>query len=272
MFPVDQSLQRVSVTVVDDSPTVCRAIESTLSARGAKVTSYSCGLEALKSLPTVRPDLVLCDILLPDIKGFEVCSTIRRTPRLQDCLVVLISGVVDEQVHERARSAGAVGLLAKPFTDGQLISVVQRVLDRHLQPAPGRDVAPPIDPESFLGRLIQELKTIDGFEHGLLFDGKRGPRRFGHAASVPADLLENEASQILALCGRLVDRLDHRGTVDVLLETPTGTMLIDPIGPEGLLIASFESSFALGRARLAMRRYRSRVEGSRSTSNMSTTT
>lgn len=261
MSGAEQPLQQVSVTVIDDSPTVCRAIESTLSSRGAKVTSYSCGLEALKSLPTVQPDLVLCDILLPDIKGFEVCNTIRRTPRLRQCLVILISGVVDDQVHRSARQAGAVGLLAKPFTDGQLVSVVQRILDRHLRPVSRHEPTPLGDPGPALGELVQELKAIDGFEHGVVFDGTGGPRQFGQMAPTPSDLLESGANQILALCGQLVGRLGHAGTVDVLLETPTGTLLIDPIGDEGLLIASFESSFALGRARLAMRRYRKRVKG-----------
>ncbi|MGD2114395.1 MAG: response regulator [Acidobacteriota bacterium] len=267
----EPTLQRISVTVIDDSPTVCRAIESTLSSRGAKVTSHACGLEALKSLPTVRPDLVLCDILLPDIKGFEVCSTIRRTPALRECLVVLISGVVDEEVHLLARSAGAVGLLAKPFTDAQLISVVRRVLERHLRPGSERRPTPGVEPESPLGRLIRELRAIDGFEHGLLFTGNGDPTRFGQTVDGSTDLLEDEANQVLALCSRLADRLDHEGMVDLLLETPTGTVLVDPVGSEGLLIASFESSFALGRMRLALRRYRSRVERAGSPANRSIT-
>lgn len=256
MQPAHLDLDGTTVTVVDDSPTVRRAIESTLSAHGAQVTCYSGGLEALRSLPQARPDLILCDILLPDINGFEVCNTTRQTPALRRAPVVLISGVVDDQVGVRAREVGAVGLLRKPFTDRQLVAVVQRVLRRRA-PRPETEADDPRAPLSAFEQLIQELRRMDGFSHGLVLDDYTVLRQFGVHRLEAAGPLAHEVSQLLAASGDLCLRLGHSEDVEILLQTPTATVLVCPTTQDGVLVVSFTSAFFLGQARMALRKYRS---------------
>lgn len=116
------------VFVIDDSRSVCFAIERMLSARGLDVVTRRSGQEALLSLEDEMPDLVMCDLVLPDIEGFQICAFLKNHPVLGDVPVIVISGIVDEEVRREAAEVGAVAVMKKPFTSDEMVRLVEELL------------------------------------------------------------------------------------------------------------------------------------------------
>jgi len=125
-----------TVYVIDDSVSVCFAIERMLRATGLAVLARRAGEAALRDLEQLTPDLVLLDLVLPDIGGLQICSFMRGHPRLASVPVIIISGIVDDEVRSQALRIGAVGVLKKPFATEDLVQMVSQVLSQESTPLP----------------------------------------------------------------------------------------------------------------------------------------
>lgn len=129
------------VLVVDDSISVRKALELTLRPQGLKVRSAASGEEALKAMREALAELVIVDVVMPGLSGFEVCRELRARPESAGVPVLLISGIVDAEVHRQAGEVGATGVLKKPFTPDELLPMVRAALENAGTPAE----APPTD-------------------------------------------------------------------------------------------------------------------------------
>src|SRR5436190_12874252 len=109
------------VLVVDDSLSVRKVVERALAGRQIDVVCAASGSEALERLERDAPDFVVCDVVMPDRDGYEICEFIKGHPRLAHTPVLLMSGIVNDEVRERAARAQSVGILAKPFAADDLI-------------------------------------------------------------------------------------------------------------------------------------------------------
>ena len=118
------------VIVIDDSLSVCFAIERMLRSRGMEVISHRSGEAALENLEPEQPDLVLCDLVLPDIEGFQICTFIKQSPVLNNVPVIVISGIVDEEIRAQAKDVGAEAVLKKPFASDEMLTLVEDILRR----------------------------------------------------------------------------------------------------------------------------------------------
>jgi len=114
------------VLIADDSIAVRKVAERLLTEAGLGVTLAANGEEALAYLAKERPDLVVSDVIMPDKSGYEVCAFIRGNPALATTPVLLISGIVNDEVTKQAESCRADGVLKKPF---QGTSLKDRVLE-----------------------------------------------------------------------------------------------------------------------------------------------
>jgi adenylate cyclase len=114
---------QVTVLAVDDQPPNLRLLEAVLSPRGYRVIMASSGEEALELLPSSGADLVLLDIVMPDIDGYEVCRRIRRAPETAFLPVVMITAS-GSQEKARAIEAGADDFVSKPFDQSELLARV----------------------------------------------------------------------------------------------------------------------------------------------------
>jgi len=114
------------VLVADDSIAVRKVAERLLTEAGFGVTLAANGEEALAYLAKERPDLVVSDVIMPDKSGFEVCAFVRAQRALANTPVLLISGIVNDEVTKQAESCHADGVLKKPF---QGTSLKDRVLE-----------------------------------------------------------------------------------------------------------------------------------------------
>ena len=127
------------ILLADDSITIQKVIELTFSDEDFDVVTVGNGRLALERLAEVRPDIVLCDIIMPEKDGYEVCEQIKKSASFSHLPVLLLTGAFEPFDQERAARAGYDGSLAKPFEPETLIAKVRDLLAR----APQRAVAPP---------------------------------------------------------------------------------------------------------------------------------
>jgi CheY-like chemotaxis protein len=114
------------VLIADDSIAVRKVAERLLTEAGFGVTLAANGEEALAYLAKETPDLIVSDVIMPDKSGYEVCAFVRAQRALANTPVLLISGIVNEEVTKQAESCHADGVLKKPF---QGTSLKDRVLE-----------------------------------------------------------------------------------------------------------------------------------------------
>jgi C4-dicarboxylate-specific signal transduction histidine kinase/ActR/RegA family two-component response regulator len=114
--------------VVDDSPTQARHLELVLAAEGYRVTVAQNGREALDFLASLRPDLIISDILMPEMDGFELCRQIRETDGISSVPIILLSLLNDPADVLRSLNAGANYFISKPCSRELLLSRVRQTL------------------------------------------------------------------------------------------------------------------------------------------------
>lgn len=121
---------RLSIVIIDDSPTICKLLEITLTGVGHHVTCFQQSVEALRSLKTgktPRPDLFFIDLALPMINGYEVIRLLRETPAFGQVPIVVISRLDGATIRLRVRLAGADAYLGKPFQIQDVMAIIQHV-------------------------------------------------------------------------------------------------------------------------------------------------
>lgn len=114
------------VLIADDSIAVRKVAERLLTEAGFGVTLVANGAEALAYLAKETPDLVVSDVIMPDKSGYEVCAFVRGQKAIANTPVLLISGIVNDEVTKQAESCHADGVLKKPF---QGTSLKDRVIE-----------------------------------------------------------------------------------------------------------------------------------------------
>ncbi|HXU44075.1 MAG TPA: response regulator [Thermoanaerobaculia bacterium] len=119
---------RGTVLAVDDSPTVVKLVASSLEPRGFRVVPASDGLEALSRLRETRPDLVLLDVNLPGLDGYQICKLIKADPAFGSVPVVFLSGRGGLFDRMRGRLAGSAEYLSKPFKPPALLELIERLV------------------------------------------------------------------------------------------------------------------------------------------------
>jgi CheY-like chemotaxis protein/predicted regulator of Ras-like GTPase activity (Roadblock/LC7/MglB family) len=128
------------VLVVDDSVSVRKALERVLAPRQLEVMSASSAEQALEKVTLQRPDLVITDVVMPGMSGFEFCQMLKNTEPFTDIPVILISGIVDDHVLAQSRAVGAASVVTKPFTPEDLFPKIDSALAsikvRQLEPVP----------------------------------------------------------------------------------------------------------------------------------------
>jgi len=118
----------LNVLVVDDSIAVRKVAERLLTEAGLGVTLAANGEEALAYLAKETPDLVVSDVIMPDKSGYEVCAFVRARKALANTPVLLISGIVNDEVMKQAESCHADEVLKKPFLGTSLRDCVLMLL------------------------------------------------------------------------------------------------------------------------------------------------
>ncbi len=131
-----------SILLVDDQPIGLRALASVFEDQGYELALASDGVEAIASIKSHRPDLILLDVMMPGMDGFQVCRAIRSTPTVSAVPVVLVTAYDDGDARIEARRSGANGLVAKPVDRAALRAMVRNIIRRCQSQPRGLEVPP----------------------------------------------------------------------------------------------------------------------------------
>jgi CheY-like chemotaxis protein len=125
-----------TVYFIDDSATMREVIKIAFRRENINVVACHDAATALAEIETARPDIVITDVIMPDKDGYDVCQHIKSHPNLAKTPVILMSGVVNRAVAEKAFAVKADELLRKPFQPQDLIARVKHLLKPNGAPAP----------------------------------------------------------------------------------------------------------------------------------------
>ena len=131
--------------LADDSVTIQRVVELTFSGEDIDVVTVSDGEEAIASMSTDPPDIVLADIAMPKKNGYEVAAYVKEHPTLSRVPVLLLAGAFEPVDEERAKRVKCDGVLVKPFETHEVITRVRELIDGNRQaevPEPVAAAAP----------------------------------------------------------------------------------------------------------------------------------
>ncbi|WP_392481871.1 response regulator [Nostoc sp. C110] len=120
--PVDKKIY--TIFCIDDSPTVLNTIQSYLDEQTFCVVGVTDSLKALMQIVHTKPDIVLLDISMPNLDGYELCSLLRKHSHFKNTPVIMVSEKVGFIDRAKAKMVKASGYLTKPFTQGDLLKVI----------------------------------------------------------------------------------------------------------------------------------------------------
>src|SRR5262245_57087394 len=120
------------ILVVDDNPLNARLLVDWLASEHYMVTTAASGFEALAKIAAERPDIVLLDVVMPELNGFEACQRIKSDPAMADIRVIMVTALSDVDDLVRGFEAGADDFITKPFNGLALMARVRLQLRRKL--------------------------------------------------------------------------------------------------------------------------------------------
>ena len=176
------------VLIVDDAPDNLAQIDMLLTRRGYKVRPAASGEEALEAVKRSVPDLILLDVCMPGMDGFEVCRHLKRNPRTRDIPVIFVSGLVDVEERIRGFEAGGVDFILKPYQHEEILMRVRTHLSLYRT-------------QRALAQANARFERIVHTAPGVLFDyiaGAGGDGAFRYVSPSSLDVLGVEAGRIMA--------------------------------------------------------------------------
>lgn len=139
------------ILIVDDKQPNCELLEAYLSDLDCMTEIATDGQQALDKVNSFKPDVILLDVMMPKLSGFEVCEKIKSNPETQHIMILMVTALNELGDIERAVKAGTNDFLSKPINKIALVKRVENML--HL-----KDVR---DENERLRRYIQEMEKVD---------------------------------------------------------------------------------------------------------------
>ncbi|MBN2217510.1 MAG: response regulator [Pirellulales bacterium] len=116
------------ILIADDNPTNVELLEAYLSERPYEIAVATDGRETLDQVAAFLPDLILLDIMMPKLSGFEVCKTVKDDPATKDVMILMVTALNELGDIERAVNAGCDDFLSKPVNKLELLKRVENML------------------------------------------------------------------------------------------------------------------------------------------------
>ena len=146
------------VVCIDDDVAIGKTVEYILKPQGYEATAISNPLKALSLVFQLKPDLILCDIAMPDLEGYEICAMLRKSTAFRQTPIIMLTGKDGFIDRVRARMVGATDYLTKPFGESELLMLLERYI------GPGEKeatISEPLDATQ-LNREIEETDVRVG--------------------------------------------------------------------------------------------------------------
>jgi CheY-like chemotaxis protein len=137
------------ILIADDDPLNCELLEAYLEGEGYQIETATNGQHTLDCVAKSQPDIILLDIMMPKLSGYEVCKRLKADPKTRDIPILMITALAEMGDIEKAVNAGANDFLTKPVNKLELTVRVRSLLhNRHLK--------------TELDRLLAYLDEVDG--------------------------------------------------------------------------------------------------------------
>jgi DNA-binding response OmpR family regulator len=119
------------ILIVDDEPSIRFLIMATLEDEGYELFEATDGREAAALVGSVQPDLIILDVMMPGLTGYELCAQLKQDSATRNIIVIMLTAKGQEQDHLHSQQAGADRYLRKPFSPLELIAVVAALLEKN---------------------------------------------------------------------------------------------------------------------------------------------
>ena len=119
---------QAKILVVDDTDTNIKLLRALLKGAGYEVVTATCGQEGLTAATTENPDLILLDIMMPDLTGYEVCQRLRAAPETRQTPIVFLTALHEMEDHVKGMDVGGDDVLTKPINKLELLTRVKSLL------------------------------------------------------------------------------------------------------------------------------------------------
>ncbi|RKY03493.1 hypothetical protein DRP77_06005 [Candidatus Poribacteria bacterium] len=129
----EEMARRRKVLLIDDEPEIIETVKFLLGLKNFEVVAAMDGVEGLEKAKSEKPDLILLDLILPKLNGYEVCARLKRDPDTKDIPVLILTARDEAESILRAYRAGADEYIVKPFTT----TVLLEKINKHLPAAKG---------------------------------------------------------------------------------------------------------------------------------------
>lgn len=116
------------ILIVDDEPNIVLALELLMKKEGYEVHTVDDGERAVQAAKELRPDLILLDIMMPKMDGYEVCQRIRSDSLLKDVNIIMLTAKGREVEREKGLALGADHYITKPFSTRQVVMKVKEIM------------------------------------------------------------------------------------------------------------------------------------------------
>lgn len=121
-------MQKKKILIVEDEESLLRLESILLTSRGYEVAGVLNGKAALDHIATDRPDLIILDIMLPEMDGFEVCRRIKADPDTNHIPVIMLTAKKSSQDQKKGLDAGAAAYITKPFKSARIMEIIQGLI------------------------------------------------------------------------------------------------------------------------------------------------
>lgn len=128
MNPEPETQNPKRVLIAEDEPSIALSLEFLLQGAGYEVTTARDGNAALRLAESIRPDLIVLDIMLPLLDGFEVCRQVRANKLLGHTRILMLTARGHERAVEKSLALGANAYMTKPFSTRDLINLISKLL------------------------------------------------------------------------------------------------------------------------------------------------
>ncbi|MFQ6101850.1 MAG: response regulator [Anaerolineae bacterium] len=186
-----------TVLIVDDEAPLAQALAETLDIEGLQTVVAYNGEEALKLASTLKPDLILLDVMMPGKSGIEVCATLKTDPATASIPVILVTAKAEQIDRAVGIAAGADAYLTKPFSPTELIALVNEAIAGHpIEPFPRQPdlSAMPADQLVVYARELKELFERERLERQAL---EGAYQRLGEVGRLKAAFLSVVTHELL---------------------------------------------------------------------------
>jgi twitching motility two-component system response regulator PilG len=153
-FGIRQAASSVQVVCIEDDVAIGKAVEYILKQQGYKVTAIKNPILALSLVFQLKPDLIICDIAMPELDGYELCAMLRQSSAFRQTPIVMLTGMDGFIDRVRARMVGATDYLTKPFGESELLMLIEKYIGQTQRARVTSD-------SSYVDTLDQEIKDID---------------------------------------------------------------------------------------------------------------